>query len=402
MGTSRRPPVRALLLIPGGLALLAGLDSALLLLGLSAPLTTERLPDIHGMLMVLGFVGTVIALERAVALHRWYGYVAPALSGVAVLMLLSPAPLRLGQWFLVGGTASLLMLYLPLWRRQRDEAVLVQAVGALAATGASWLWASGVPVSALLPWLVGFVVLTIAGERLELARIAMGTNAGTRLMAHAAALCVGVVASLLWPRWGGLIFGLALATLTIWLTIHDAARRTIRATGLARYMALCMLAGYAWLLVASAIWIVGGKVSEGSAYDAAIHAVFLGFTLSMIMAHAPVILPAVLHRALPYRPVFLVAVALLHGSLLLRVLLGDAYGIDGAWQLGGALNVAAVLTFIALAFWSALTPRPTGRPAAADQGTRASTTPAATTPADSTPTDSTPRSHGVSHLPTRT
>ena len=40
----------------------------------------------------------------------------------------------------------------------------------------------------------------------------------------------------------------------------------------------------------------------GPAYDAVVHAVFLGFTLSMIMAHAPVILPAVLRRPLPYRP----------------------------------------------------------------------------------------------------
>ena len=34
-----------------------------------------------------------------------------------------------------------------------------------------------------------------------------------------------------------------------------------------------------------------GRAADGPAYDAVIHAVFLGFTISMIMAHAPVILP---------------------------------------------------------------------------------------------------------------
>ncbi|MGJ3560863.1 hypothetical protein ACR6C2_30315 [Streptomyces sp. INA 01156] len=62
-----------MLLLPAGLALLAGLDAALLLLGLPAPVTADRLPEVHGVLMVLGFVGTLIALERAVALGRPWG-----------------------------------------------------------------------------------------------------------------------------------------------------------------------------------------------------------------------------------------------------------------------------------------------------------------------------------------
>ena len=59
-------------------------------------------------------------------------------------------------------------VYVPLWRRQRDDAVLVQAFGAVLAAGAALLWLAGVDVPVLLPWLVGFVVLTIGGERLEL------------------------------------------------------------------------------------------------------------------------------------------------------------------------------------------------------------------------------------------
>ena len=68
---------RAGFLLPAALALLAGLDAALMLLGLRAPVTVDRLPDVHGMLLVLGFVGTVVALERAVALRHPAGFAAP-------------------------------------------------------------------------------------------------------------------------------------------------------------------------------------------------------------------------------------------------------------------------------------------------------------------------------------
>ena len=50
------------------------------------------------------------------------------------------------------------------------------------------------------------------------------------------------------------------------LTRHDVARRTVRATGLARFAALAMLAGYAWLALAGAVWLVGPP--DGAAYDA--------------------------------------------------------------------------------------------------------------------------------------
>jgi len=61
------PRGRLALLLGGGVAMLLGLDAGLLLLGLPAPVTIERLPEVHGQLMLIGFLGTVIALERAVA-----------------------------------------------------------------------------------------------------------------------------------------------------------------------------------------------------------------------------------------------------------------------------------------------------------------------------------------------
>ncbi len=351
---------RLVFLVPGAVALLAGLDAALLLLGLWAPIRSDRLPEVHGIVMVLGFVGTLISLERAIALGRLWGYLAPAGLGAGALLLVSPAPVAVGHTALVVGAAALTAVYVPLWRRQRDDAVLVQAMGAALATGAAAILAAGAAVPDVLGWLVGFVVLTIAGERLELARISMGAQAPATLVALAALLVAGVVALLLWPAVGAAFLGLALALLTGWLALHDVARVTIRSTGLPRYMAVCMMLAYAWLGVAAAIWLVSGPVHEGPAYDALLHAVFLGFTVSMVMAHAPVILPAVLRRPLPYHPLLFVPVGLLHASLVLRIWIGDGLGHPDAVTLGGVLNIVSVLTFIVLAAASAtglLSPR---------------------------------------------
>jgi hypothetical protein len=347
---------RILLLVPAGLCLLVGLDAALLLLGVPAPVTTDRLPDVHGMLLVFGFVGTLVALERAVALGRLAGFLAPGLLGAGGLLILSPAPLAVGQWVLFAGAATFVGVYVPLWRRQQDDAVLVQALGAVLGAGALLLWRGSVPVPHVLPWLAGFVVLTIAGERLELARIAMGPHAGTRLVQLTATLLAGVVASLLWPELGHPLFGLALLALVGWLARHDVARLTIRTTGLTRFMAASMLAGYAWLAVAGATWVLAGPAYDGPAYDVVIHAVFLGFTMSMIMAHAPVILPAVLRRPLPYHPAMLVPAGLLQVSLAIRLWGGDGYQLDAALRAGGVLNVAALLGFAGVAAWSVTRP----------------------------------------------
>ena len=353
---------RGLLLLPAGLCMLAGLDGALLLLGVPAPVSTDRLPDVHGVLMVLGFVGTLVALERAVALGRPLGFAAPVLLGAGGLALLSPAPLAAGQAMLVGGTGALVVLYVPLWRRQRDEAVLVQALGAVLGAGGALLWLAGLEVAVLLPWLAGFLVLTIGGERLELARLVMGPAAGPVLVLLAAVLSLAVLLSLLVPAVGHPALGVAVLSLGGWLAAHDVARRTVRSPGLPRFLAAGMLGGYAWLAVAGGIWALGGAAYEGARYDAVVHAMFLGFTLSMVMAHAPVILPAVLRRPLPYHPGLWAPLVLLHGSLLLRTWLGDGLGVTGVWQVAGVLNVAALVLFVVVAAWSTLHPVSPGGP----------------------------------------
>lgn len=65
---------RLTLLLPAGVALVLGVNAGLGLMGLPSAAVSERLPAVHGFLLVLGFVGTLIALERAVALRRPVGF----------------------------------------------------------------------------------------------------------------------------------------------------------------------------------------------------------------------------------------------------------------------------------------------------------------------------------------
>ena len=356
---ARVPPGRLVLLALVAVAVLAGLDAALLRLGALAPVRSEPLAAVHGVVMVYGFLGTAIMLERAVALQSGgsrrdgWGYAAPAAGGAGTVLLLAqvaglPVPggrlLPGAAW--VAATAVFVGIYAAIWRRQASFAVLIQALGALAGLGGAALWARGLEAAPIVPWWAAMLVLTIIGERLELARLAfVSGRTEARVLAEATAVLVALVASLLAPSAGYPLLGLTLGVLVLDVAAHDVAHRTIRAPGLPRLMAACMLAGYGWALVAAIVWVVGGPAMAGYRYDTVVHALTIGFALSMVVAHAPVIVPAIARRPLPYHPVMWLAAGLLHLGLLVRVLAG-ARQAEAAWRLGGTLGVVAVLVLL--------------------------------------------------------
>ncbi len=360
--TDRSPRWAPVLILGGGLALVAGLDAALTLSGLPAPVGSARLAVLHGPLMVLGFLGTVIALERAVALRTTWPLLAPALLGAGALaLILLPQPL-LGRLLLVQGMLLLVVVYLALWRRNCDLLVSVQALGAVHAAAAGLLL-TRVEVATVVPLLIGFVVLTIGAERVELARLAMPGGAEATLIAHAAGLTGAALAAVLWPATGGRLLGVSLLFLTAWLVRHDVARRLVRTSGLPRFAAAALLTGYAWLAVAGlGLVLLGSPAVSAAGYDIVVHTTFLGFAMSMILAHAPVILPAVLRVRLPYTAAMWGPLVLLHVTLLGRVLTVGV-GTTAGWHAALVGNVAAVLLFVAVTVLTAAGARrrPTGR-----------------------------------------
>ena len=98
----RRPAWwRVPFLLLGFVALFAGAGAGLARLGYTMPGAIAGVAALHGPLMICGFFGVVIALERAVAIGRAWAYAAPALAGVgSVVVLFGAAPIA--AWFYLG------------------------------------------------------------------------------------------------------------------------------------------------------------------------------------------------------------------------------------------------------------------------------------------------------------
>lgn len=330
------------------LALLFALWAGLLRMGWAWPVIRPTLPMSHGPLMVSGFFGTLIALERAAALDKRWAYLGPLCSGVGGVLLLFGVEGSFAPLLLALGSLGLSVVCLWMWRQHSALHTAIIFLGALCWLAGSALWLFGSPVYEVVLWWSAFLVFTIAGERLELSWVRRPTPKGQRLFAAV----IGVVLlGLVWLRfdliWGERVVGLGYLALAVWLWVFDLARVTVRQRGLTRYIAVCLLSGFAWLGVGGLSNMAYAGYSAGPIYDAKLHAVFVGFVFSMVFGHAPIIFPAVLGAPIDYRPHFYFPLLLLHLSLALR-LAGDF----GAWvvirQWGGLLNALAIVLFLLL------------------------------------------------------
>jgi hypothetical protein len=342
VGPERIPRHRLVLLVAAGAALLLGVYTGLGRGGIEHRFVGA---DLHGILMVLGFLGTMIALERAVALGRPWGYLAPASSAAAVV-LLPLAPSAGGLLLLVAGAITT-ATYVDLLRRAQGEVHLaIMGLGALAWVAAAALWLSGAGPIRITPLLAAFLVLTIVGERLELSRLTLPAAASRRrFLVAVAVFAAGVALTPSWRSTGLVVAGVALLGMVAWLVRYDVARRTVRRPGLPRFAAVCLLGGYLWLAVSGVLWIaMGGGATGPLLHDALVHSLFLGFVLSMVMGHAPIIVPAVLRTPLDFHPVAYLPLALLHLSVAVRIV-ADLAGSFAGRELAMHGNVAALSLF---------------------------------------------------------
>jgi len=190
---------------------------------------------------------------------------------------------------------------------------------------------------------VNFLVLTIAGERLELSRFLPPSPGAKRIFKIILVVLVaGGFLSVIGA--GMVIYGTGLLGLALWLLRQDIARRTVKEQGLTRFIAVCLLSGYAWLAIGSLTLLAAGSLT-GAAYDAVLHAILIGFVFSMVFGHAPIIFPAVVRVKMPYHWTFYLPLLVLHASLLMR-LAGSGLMLPELQSLGGLLNAAALVLFI--------------------------------------------------------
>jgi hypothetical protein len=300
----------------------------------------------HGPLMVCGFLGTVIGLERAVGLRSLWTFAAPLLTGAGAIALMSgvlgPGP----RWAMTAGSAVFLLVSLRIISMQRVLANVVMMLGAAAWLGGNLLWSFDREIPQVVLWWVAFLLLVIVGERIELTRFQRPSPwARPWILAALGLLAAGLGTAQVHARLGGLLAGAALVALAAWLGSFDLAKRTIRNPGLPRFMAVCLLSGYAWLLFAGLVVATKWPQASGVIYDAALHAFFIGFVFAMIFGHAPVIFPVVLDVPVHFLRTSYVPLAVLHASLLLRVVGDLANWAEGrAW--GAIGNGVAVGLFL--------------------------------------------------------
>ncbi len=329
------------------LALIAAVLAGLARLGIEVPTLFLNVTASHSVLMIYGFFGTVIGLERAIASRRLWSFFAPVVCGISSLFILTGDQMLFAFiGFALAGICFATTTFL----------IFIQQPAAYTFTllaGAA-LWPIGFLVmtmtqnqDAIVVCGITFLVLTIAGERLELTRFLPPNKYGKYTFL---ALCLSIILTTLLTSFDRYRYeaylGLNYCGLAVWMFVFDIARKTIKKTGITRFVAVCLLCGYAWLLVGGTLWLLPLSDSPYQR-DAAIHAITLGFIFSMVIGHAPIIFPAVMRVHIPYSWLFYLPLIILNLGLFARVI-GDLNNQLSLLTTGALINSIAIAIFLAV------------------------------------------------------
>lgn len=338
------PFLRIALAVTAAASLIAGLTGGLARLGVVAPVGDTA--DMHGAIMASGFFGTLISLERAVADGRLAALLVPAVSAAGAVLLLLGYAEATAPLFLVAGLGLTLLTSLATWKLPTLFTGLMTVAAALWPLGTLfWMLGRTLPEVGYI-WL-GFLILTVVAERIELSRLLKPTLAARVLLVFLVAL-FALALGLGQPWTGGsTLLAVALAGIALWLLREDIALRTVRTRGFARFSALLLISGYGWLIVAAACLALLPPGEALYGHDAAIHAIAVGFILSMVFAHAPIILPAVTGAPVRYVPILYLPAVLLQLAIGLRIVF-DAMEATERLYCPAWLTIAAIVTYVTL------------------------------------------------------
>ena len=333
------------LLFVAAIGLLTGLYAGLIRLGFLPEANHAISPLAHGPLMINGFLGTLIGLERAAALDKKWAFFGPVFLAVSTVLMLVGLQVP-GEWSLILGSVGLTAVMAFLYYLQPKIYHLIMALGALALLVGNLFYVSGHPIYVLVGWWAAFPMLTIFGERLELNRIMRPPKQAQRIFFG---LILGWIGALVLGHinlnTGWRIASLLLIGIAGWLIQYDVARRTIKSVKWTRYSAICLLTGYGWLILAGLFGLWYGFPTAGPIYDGLLHMIFVGFVFSMIFAHASVIIPSLSGKIVPWHGYFYLPLILLHGFLFVR-LIGDMVWLPLVRKIGSHGNVAAIILFL--------------------------------------------------------
>jgi hypothetical protein len=321
------------------ISLVIGILAGLFRMGWSIPI--GEVAGEHGALMTGSFLGTLIILERIVALKKKWQYIIPVLSGMSLIFFLMGNQM-VAMSLLTIGSLGLIYIYIDLINRFGEYYFYVMMIGAIG-------WAVGNIIMIInpfypsaAPWWIVFILLTVFGERLELSKfLPQSKKKRVTMIISISIFMIGII--LPYHSIGKFISGAGIILMAIWLLHYDIARKSVKAKGMHRYTGSLLLAGYFWLIVCGILMIFDFDTLYN--YDAMLHAFFLGFTFSMIFAHAPIIFPGVAGLTIrPFHDSLFIWAVLLQISLAMR-LVSELMMVSHIRTLSGMINAVIILLF---------------------------------------------------------
>ncbi|MBD3627564.1 hypothetical protein [Cyclobacterium sp.] len=290
----------------------------------------------HGLLMVGCFLGSLISLERAMVMKNKFWLTVPLLSALSMPLLLAGWS-GLGAYMLLAASLGLVVIMYFQTIKVAEIYSYIIALGAAAwmLGNFAYVYSDFVPMAT--GWWMAFLLFTILGERMELSKF-LPTPKWAGLLFYAGIAVFGLGLLLPFHQWGNTVLGIALLCLALWLFRFDMARYAAKKSGQFRYIGIGLLTGYFWLALNG--WIMGWMEDHPFYYDLYLHTFFLGFTFSMIWAHAPIILPMVFKLQINiFHPVLWLGWIMFQVTLAGRIVsawLGDAtwrklFGVANGW-----------------------------------------------------------------------
>ena len=326
------------------ICLIVGLGAGLTRMGWQS-LIPNTAPH-HGAIMIGGFLGTLISLEKIIPLKRKFLFIIPALSALSIVCFVTNFVVY-GYICLLAASTGLSIVFLLYLLKEKNATYLLMFAGAQCWLIGNIKLLTTLFYPAAIPWWMAFALLVITSERLELMKFLPVTRTN-KIVFYVAVSTFLIGCGISFHGPGSIVAGAALIVISIWLLRYDLVGITIKKRGLTRYVGWTLMSGYFALMMTGLFLLIFD--AEPYAYDLLIHVFFIGFVFSMIFAHGPIILPGVLGISTkPYTSLFYLWAATLTVSIIFRISGSIVYD-DEIKKYSGLMSAFSILSyFITLA-----------------------------------------------------
>lgn len=295
----------------------------------------------HGAIMVGGFLGTLITLEKIIPINRRFLFAILVLNALSVLFFFLDLP-GISIWTLIISSLSLALVFAYYYRLQHGVVFILMLLGSLFWLTGNILLLTKQFYPLVFPWWLAFALFIIVAERLDLTKFLPVSQRSKNMLIGLLLLFVaGVLFS--FHGAGSLVCGFSLIGISIWLLRYDLVAINLRKTGMHRFIAVALTAGYISLLLTGVFFFT--LSDQWLTYDALVHSFFIGFVFSMIFAHGPMILPGIMGiHAAPFHRILYLWLALLQASWLIRIFADVLIDLETR-KISGLLSTAVILGY---------------------------------------------------------